>query len=145
MKSILKDADLPSSPSSEVTTGGNAAGDDESAALPAAASSELLQKESQLSTELSSRRSSSAAIDRSNHSAFSLVRSSQGALDLARELTKASVTDPSLLGSGQCSCIVVNYINAGYILLPFGKPPLSVFTTASIASIAPPSHFACCI
>jgi hypothetical protein len=122
MKSILKDADLPSSPSSEVTTGGNAAGDDESAALPTvAAASELLQKESQLSTELSSRRSSSAAIDRSNHSAFSLVRSSYGALDLARELTKASVTDPSLLGSGQGSCIVVNYINAGYILLPFGK------------------------
>ena len=38
-----------------------------------------------------------------------------------QRLSQASVVDPSLLGPKQCSAIVVNYISAGYILLPFGK------------------------
>jgi len=57
------------------------------------------------------------------HDSFrTLRRSTASVADLTRELACASVIDPSLLGSKQCSAMVVNYISAGYILLPFGKP-----------------------
>ncbi len=42
---------------------------------------------------------------------------------LVAEAARASIVVPSLLGPKQCSAIVVNYISAGYILLPFGKSP----------------------
>jgi hypothetical protein len=51
----------------------------------------------------------------------SFTRSSGSVADLARLLAASSVTDPDLLGSFQCSAIVVNYISAGYILLPYGE------------------------
>lgn len=41
--------------------------------------------------------------------------------DYISELARTSVLDPSLLGPKQCSAVIVNYISAGYILLPFGK------------------------
>ena len=53
------------------------------------------------------------------------VRKSTGSVpfvaELGQRLSLASVVDPALLGPNQCSAIVVNYISAGYILLPFGK------------------------
>jgi hypothetical protein len=55
------------------------------------------------------------------HMRASFSRSSGSVADLTRLLAASSVTDPDLLGSFQCSAIVVNYISAGYILLPHGK------------------------
>lgn len=51
----------------------------------------------------------------------SVRRSSMFVAELGQQLSRASVVDPTLLGPNQCSAIVVNYISAGYILLPFGK------------------------
>lgn len=50
-----------------------------------------------------------------------MIRSTGSVADLARALAASSVTNPDLLSPVQCSAIVINYISAGYILLPYGE------------------------
>jgi len=77
--------------------------------------------------------------------------------EIGQRLSHASVVDPSLLAPNQCSAIVVNYISAGYILLPFGKSntfsdsnfwtymPLAIGSSLSTISSTFPNVFFCLV
>ena len=68
----------------------------------------------------------------------SVLHSGAFIAELGQQLHRASVVDPSLLGPNQCSAIVVNYISAGYILLPFGKSNALLNPGSQLSR-----HFAC--